>query len=236
MPTVGLIGGIAPESTIDYYRRIVAQYRERRGNGDYPTIVINSINMTAMLRYVSAHQLGELTAYLLREVTKLARAGADYALLASNTPHIVFDDLNRQSPIPLISIVEATAAAAVAQGYRKVGLLGTRFTMEGGFYPAVLARSGIEVITPASAEREYVHDTYMGELVRAEFRPETRAGFASLIGTMRARDAIDAVILGGTELPLLLRDAVDLACPVLDTTAIHVHTVVNRLLELEGAA
>ncbi len=236
MPTVGIIGGIAPESTIDYYRRIIAQYRERCGNGAYPTIVINSINLTTMLRYVSGHQLGDLTAYLLREVTKLERAGADYAVLASNTPHIVFDDLSHLSPIPLISIVETTAAAAVARGYRKVGLLGTRFTMEGGFYPAVLARSGIEVITPASAEREYVHEKYMGELVRAEFRPETRAGFASLIDLIRARDAIDAVILGGTELPLLLRDALDLACPVLDTTAIHVHAVVDRLLELEGAA
>ncbi|MBI3779596.1 MAG: amino acid racemase [candidate division NC10 bacterium] len=236
MPTVGLIGGIAPESTIDYYRRIVALYRERRGNGDYPTIIINSINLNTMLRYVTAHQLRELTAYLLNEVARLGRAGADYGLLASNTPHIVFDDLSRQSPIPLISIVEATGAEASAQGFRTVGLLGTRFTMEGGFYSSVLARSGIEVVTPASAEREYVHDTYMGELVRAQFRPEMRARFTSLIQAMRARDAIDAVILGGTELPLLLRDAPDLPCPVLDTTAIHVQAVVDRLLELEGAA
>jgi aspartate racemase len=236
MPTVGLIGGIAPESTIDYYRRIVALYRERRGTDDYPTIIINSINLTTMLRYISTHQLHELTVYLLNEVTRLARAGADIGLLASNTPHIVFDDLSRRAPIPLISIVEATGAAASAQGFRIVGLLGTRFTMEGGFYTSVLARSGIEVVTPTTAEQEYVHDTYMGELVRAQFRAETRAQFSALIGAMRARDAIDAVILGGTELPLLLREATDLACPLLDTTAIHVQAVVGRLLELEGAA
>ena len=235
MSTVGLIGGIAPESTIDYYRRIVALYRERRGIGEYPCIVINSINLNTMLGYVSAHQLAELATYLVGELGRLARAGADFGLLASNTPHIVYDDVSQKSPIPLISIVEATGVAAMAQGFSSVGLLGTRFTMEGGFYSSVLARFGVSVVTPTAAERDYVHNAYMGELVRAQFRPETRARFVSLMKTMRARDQIDAVVLGGTELPLLLRDAPDLPCPMLDTTAIHVEAAVNRLLALEGA-
>ncbi len=236
MPVVGLIGGIAPESTVDYYRRIVAQYRQRRGNGDYPHIVINSINLSTLLQFVTTNQLEHLTSYLVGELARLARAGADFGLLASNTPHVVFDRLSPQSPIPLISIVEATAAAARAKGFRLVGLFGTRFTMEGGFYPSVFARSVIKVVLPSHEERAYIHEKYMGELVQAQFRPETRAGFVSVIETLRAREAVDAIVLGGTELPLLLREAPDLPCPLLDTTAIHVDSAVSRLLAIEGAA
>ena len=235
MATVGLIGGIAPESTIDYYRRIVAGYREHRPTGD-PAIVINSISLGRLLRLAGANELDELTSYLLAELARLERAGADFGLLASNTPHIVFDRVSRDSPIPLISIVEATAAAAGAQGYATVGLLGTRFTMEGGFYPPVFARRGMTVVLPTAAERDYVHGKYMGELVQGSFLPATRAGFVTVTQALRERERVDAVVLGGTELPLLLREASDLPCPMLDTTAIHVASAVRRLLELEGAA
>ena len=236
MAMVGIIGGTAPESTVDYYQKIVALYRERRGNDDYPRILINSINLNTVVRFVTANQLDELTSFLQGELTRLARAGADFGLLAANTPHIVFDRLSPQSPVPLISIVEATAAAACAKGFQALALFGTRFTMEGGFYPPAFARLGIRVVRPSDEERAYIHEKYMGELIHGQFRPETRAGLLSLIRTLCAREAVDAIILGGTELPLLLRDAPDLPCPLLDTTAIHVESVVSRLLELEGTA
>jgi aspartate racemase len=108
--------------------------------------------------------------------------------------------------------------------------------MEGGFYSSVFASSGIKVVLPTAAERDYVHEKYMGELVQAQFRSDTRAGFVALIEALRARDAVDAIVLGGTELPLLLREVPDLPCPLLDTTAIHVASAVGRLLALEGAA
>ena len=236
MAVVGIIGGTAPESTVEYYRGIVAQYRARRGNDQYPRVIINSINLTTLVQLVTTNQLDALTHFLLEELGRLARAGADFGLLAANTPHIVFDRLSPASPIPLISIVEATAAAARTRGFRAVALLGTRFTMEAGFYPPPFARLGIRVVLPGDEEREYIHDKYMGELIHGQFRPETRARFLSLIQALEAREAVEAIILGGTELPILLREAPDLPCSVLDTTEIHVNSVVSRLLELEGAA
>lgn len=236
MAVVGIIGGTAPESTVDYYQKIVARYRERRRSGDYPCILVNSINLTTLVQLVTTNQLDTLTSFLLGELTRLARAGADFGLLAANTPHIVFDRLSPQSPVPLISIVEATAAAARAKGFQTVALFGTRFTMEGGFYPPAFARLGIRIVQPSDEERAYIHEKYMGEFIQGQFRPETRAGFLSLIRALRAREAVDAIILGGTELPLLLRDAPDLPCPLLDTTAIHVESVVSRLLALEETA
>ena len=138
MKTLGIVGGIAPESTIDYYRRIIALYRERTRDGSYPPIVITSIDMKRMLDLIDAGKLPEVTEYLLIEILRLAKAGADVGMLASSTPHLVFDDLRRRSPIPLVSIVEAACDAARSLGIGRVGLFGTRFTMQARFYPEVL--------------------------------------------------------------------------------------------------
>src|SRR5579863_4257894 len=110
--TIGIIGGIGPESTIEYYRLILAGYRERRPDGGYPAILINSIDLKRVLGLIAANELGELTEYLVREIARLARARVDFALLASNTPHIVFDEVHARVGIPLISIVEAACEAA----------------------------------------------------------------------------------------------------------------------------
>ncbi len=128
---LGIVGGIAPESTVEYYRLIVASYRANRPDGSYPPLVITSIDLKRLLDLVGAGDLPGLTRYLLGELDRLARRGADLALLASNTPHIIFDDLRRQSPIPLVSIVEGPAEEAKASGMSRVGLFGTRFTMQG---------------------------------------------------------------------------------------------------------
>src|SRR3972149_593627 len=201
MKTLGIIGGIAPESTIEYYRLIIASYRERRGDGSYPSILINSIDLKRMLGLVGAQDLVGLTDYLVGEVVKLARAGADVGLLASNTPHLVFEDIQRCSPIPLISIVEAACAAAQALGLKKVGLLGTRFTMQGRFYPEVFSRQGITLVVPDKEDQDYVHDRYMRELVEGVFRTETRERVLAIVDRMRVREGIQGGILGGTELP-----------------------------------
>ena len=230
MATLGIIGGIAPESTIQYYRLIVAAYREQRGDGTYPAIIINSIDLKRLLDLAAAERLAELTEYLLRELARLARAGADVALFASNTPHLVFEEVRSRAPIPLISIVEAACAAAEAQGLTRVGLLGTRFTMQARFYPDVFARAGISVVAPDADEQRWVHDRYVSELIPAIFRPETRERMLALVGRMKARDGIDGVILGGTELPLLLRDTGGSGIPLLDTTRIHAERAVAHML------
>jgi aspartate racemase len=230
MKTVGIIGGIGPESTVDYYRLIIAAYREQRQDGSYPAIIINSIDLNKVRDLVTANALADLTEYLAAEVQRLARAGADFGLLAANTPHIVFDDIHQQSPIPLLSIVEATCEAAKALALRRLGLLGTRFTMQGRFFPDVFARAGMTLAVPTADEQDYVHDKYMDELVNGIFLPATREGLLEIIGRLRKREHIDGVILGGTELPLILRGVPGQDIPFLDTTQIHVRAAVAQML------
>ncbi len=229
MKTVGIIGGIAPESTIAYYRQIIAAYREQKPDGGYPSIIINSIDLQQLLA-LAASDLDRLTEYLVTELQKLAKAGADFGLLASNTPHIVFDEVRRQSPVPLISIVEATCAAAKALALKKLGLFGTRFTMQGKFYPEVFSREGIAIVVPDENEQAYIHEKYMGELVKGVYLPETRDRLLAIVGRLKDREGIQGLILGGTELPLLLREATASGIPLLDTTEIHVKAVVTELL------
>ena len=227
---IGIIGGIGPESTIDYYRLFVSIYREHRPDGGYPPVLINSIDLAKALKLVSSGDLRGLAAYLLEEIHRLTRAGATHGLLSSNTPHIVFDQVQDASPIPLISIVETACQAAVVRKLRRVGLFGTRFTMQGGFYQKVFAREGIEVSIPESGDQEFIHETYLNELVNGIVRPETRERYIAIARRMKAEQGIEALILGGTELPLLLRGAIDIGVTLLDTAHLHVERAVAEVL------
>ncbi len=229
MKRLGIVGGIAPESTIEYYRLIVRVYRERAAGGGYPPLVINSIDMNRMRGLIEAGRLEGLADYLLGELRRLADAGSDFALLASNTPHIIFDELERRSPVPLISIIGAALDAARALGLKKVGLLGTRFTMQGGVYHRVFARGGVEVVTPDDADQTNVHEKYMGEFIEGVFLEETRAGLLAVVDRLKER-GVEGVVLGGTELPLILRDAAGRGIPFLDTTRIHAERAVALML------
>lgn len=230
MKRLGIVGGIAPESTVEYYRLIVAEYRARVTDGSYPPLVINSIDMNRMRGLIEAGELGLLVEYLLEEVRRLADAGAEFAFLASNTPHIVFDELERRSPVPLLSIVRAARDATVALGLKKVGLLGTRFTMGSRIYPEVFAEAGVEVVTPDEADQGYVHERYMGELIHGVFLPETREGLLAVIDRLNERERVEGLILGGTELPLILPAAEGRAMPFLDTTRIHAERAVAEMI------
>jgi len=230
MKTVGIIGGIGPESTVEYYRWIIKLYRERKPDGSYPRIIVNSIDMRRMLDLIGSADMEGAADYLLGEISRLAGAGADFGLLASNTPHIVFKDLSGSSPMPLVSIVETACRAAKDRGLARVGLFGTRFTMEGRFYPDVFDKEGIEVVAPAPEERTYIHDRYMGELVNGIFLPETREGLLAIVRRMKTEEGIEGLILGGTELPLILRDADGRDIPFLDTTILHVERAVEEML------
>ena len=227
---IGIIGGIGPESTIDYYRLFVSIYREHRPEGGYPPLLINSIDLARALKLVSSNDLAGLAAYLLEEIHRLARAGATHGLLSSNTPHIVFDEIEAASPIPLISIVETACRAAAERKLKRVGLFGTRFTMQGGFYQKVFAREGIEVAIPEAEDQNFIHDTYISELVNGIVRPQTRTRYIAIARYMKAQQGIEALILGGTELPLLLRGAIDIGVMLLDTAHLHVERAVAELL------
>ncbi len=230
MKTLGIIGGIGPESTIDYYRLIVAEYRVRRLDGSFPPVIINSIDMTKMLALIGANEMKAVTDYLVGEVNKLAKAGADFGLLAANTPHIVFDEIYERARIPLISIVRAACEAALSKGITRAGLIGTRFTMQGSFYPDVFTKRGVQLALPSAEDQDYIHEIYMHELVHGQFLDETRQKLLAIVNRMIDEQQIQGLILGGTELPLILREETYRGIPFLDTTKIHVARAVSRML------
>ncbi len=230
MKTLGIIGGLGPESTIDYYGKIIALFRERTGDGSYPQFIINSINLKKGLDFMDANNLTGMADYLVEEIGKLARAGATVGLISANTPHIVFDEVASQSSIPLISIVEATCAAAKLRKLKRLALFGTRYTMQATFYPKVFSREGIELVLPDPEDQTYIHNKYLNELVPGQFLPETRAGLLAIVDRMKATSNIDGVILAGTELPLILRDSEHNGIPLLDTTEIHCEAAVTEML------
>jgi aspartate racemase len=230
MKIIGMIGGIGPESTIDYYRRLLDGAQERNPGGPALHIVINSIDLQKGLDLLGRNQLNELTEYIVPEVMRLHGAGVDFGFLAANSPHIVFGDIARRSPIPLVSIVEATCAEAKARGFKKLGLFGTRFTMHGRFYPDVFTREGVELAVPTADEQDYIHDKYINELIPGKFLPETRDGLLAIATRMKNENGIQALVLGGTELPLILTDSSLLGIPFLDTTQIHVNAILERAM------
>src|SRR6266480_6521557 len=230
MKTLGIIGGLGPESTIDYYGRIITLYRERTGDGSYPQFIINSVNLKRGLDLMDANNLTGMADYLVEEVGKLARAGATFGLISANTPHVVFEEVAAKSAIPLISIVEATCACAKARKLKRLALFGTRYTMQGKFYVNLFSREGIELLVPEPNDQDYIHEKYMNELVPGKFLPETRAGLLAIVDRMKAKSEIDGVILAGTELPLILRDPDHNGIPFLNTTKIHVEAAVAEML------
>jgi aspartate racemase len=226
--TIGIVGGIGPESTIDYYRLLLARAPELAGTRS-PQIVINSVDFWAMRGLLDSGDDAGLADMLVRDIEVLARAGAGLAIIAANTPHMVFDRVQPRVAVPLVSIVEATREAAETQGLRRLGLLGTRFTTRARFYPEVFAARGLEVVAPEKDDLEYVHDKYVGELVEGRFLDSTREGLVGVMQRLRDRAGVDGVILGGTELPLILRD-VPFDLPLLDTTRIHVDAALRAAL------
>ena len=230
MKIIGMIGGIGPESTIDYYKRLLDGAQKRNPGGPAPSIIINSIDLQKGLDLLGANKLDELTEYIVPEVIRLKNTGAEFGFLAANSPHIVFDDIARRSPIPLVSIVEATCVKAKARGFKKLGLFGTRFTMHGRFYPDTFTREGLQLTVPTADEQDYIHDKYINELIPGKFFPETRDGLLAIATRMKKEHGIQGLILGGTELPLILTDSSLLGIPFLDTMQIHVDAILGRAM------
>ena len=229
MKTIGIVGGLGPESTIEYYRFLIASFQKRAGEKTLPSILINSVDVYRGLAFLDDNRPDLLADYLVAAVQTLADAGADFAIISANTPHLVFDQVQARSSLPLISIVEAACTEAKARGIRRIGLLGTRFTMQARFYPDVFSREGIEVVIPHEDELSFIHDKYINELLKRICLPATHEGLTRVIRRMKEEDHIEAVLLAGTELPLILtEDSID-GVPLLDTTKIHVEAAVARL-------
>jgi aspartate racemase len=194
-------------------------------------VIINSLDVDKGIALLDAGRLGELADYLTTAVEVLVRAGADFGFIAANTPHLVFDEVQRCSTIPLLSIVQVTRDYTKKLGLKKVGLFGTGFTMRANFYPEEFQQAGIAVVRPKESEREFIHRKYIGELLNNRFLPETRTEILNIAQRMRNEDGIEALVLAGTELPLLLRDAPSPGIQFLDTTIIHIEAIVDELLK-----
>jgi aspartate racemase len=226
-PIVGLVGGLGPEATIDYYRRILGAFKQR-SPGSSPRLVIDHLDAKHVLRLADSNR-AEMAEYVLASVKRLEAAGAHFAVITSNSTHLVFDAVATRSSIPLISIIETCADEAARRGLKRCALIGARVTMEEKFYPNAFARREIEIVVPDQRDRPWVHDRYVNQLVAGDFRDETRAEFTALVQRLRDAHRCDAVILGGTELPLLLKTPTVADLPALDTTGLHVAAIVQRL-------
>jgi len=229
MKVLGMIGGVGPESTIDYYKNIIAMYRERKPDGHYPQFVVNSIDLQKGIDFLEADDLSGMTEFLLNEIEKLPRAGAEFGIIAANTPHIVFDELKAKLPIPFISIVQAACAHAKERGLKRLALFGTRYTMQADFYQKVFQREGIELLAPELRDQNYIHEKYFAELVPGIFLPETLAGLLAIVDRMKSNADIEGVVLAGTELALILRDESHNGVALLDTGKIHCQAAVDEM-------
>ncbi len=230
MKTLGMIGGVGPESTVDYYKNLIAMYRERKPDGHYPQFIINSIDLQKGIDFLEANDLAGMADFLLREIEKLPRAGAEFGIIAANTPHIIFDDIASKLPIPFISIVEASCDCAKSRNFKRLALFGTRYTMQADFYQKVFRREGIELVVPDPKDQDYIHEKYFAELVPGKFLPETRAGLLAIVDRMKAKVDVQGVLLAGTELALILREESHHGIALLDTGRIHCQAAVNEML------
>ncbi len=229
MKKLGLIGGIGPASTVDYYNYIVEGWRKAARSDDYPDFLIASINMNEMLGYLDRREMARLVMLLQNTVQGLYAAGAEFIAVASNTPHVVFDELQARSPVPVVSIVRATAEYAASHEYKKALLLGTKFTMSSQFYPEELKKHGVDCVVPSADDIEKVHSIIFPKLENGEVDKADKARLLDLIEIYRKNTCAEAVILGCTELPLMIKQA-DTSLPVIDTTRIHADAIIKFML------
>ena len=232
MKKIGIIGGIGPESTVDYYKMIIGAFHERQAVLGYPEIIIYSANLSSLMKILEAGDWEGLTNWLLEKVVALQKAGADFAVIGSNTPHIVFDQVSSKSPIPMLSIIEETCKNAQKRGLKKLGLLGTRFTMESDFFKKPFEHREMAVIVPDKEDQELIHQRLFSEIELGIIKDSTREELLSIVRKMIDRHSIDAVILGCTELPLILNKD-EFGIPFLNTTAIHAESIVKFCVEKE---
>jgi aspartate racemase len=227
----GIVGGTGPESTIDYYRSMVATWRRRRPDGTYPRVIVNSVDGGNVIQLLGAGEYGSVGRIFGSALGELAAAGCGAALIASNLGHLAFEHIDPRSPIRLVHIVDATLAAAAAGGHRRVGIIGTRYVVESSLYPDRFTPAGIGVVPPTAAEENTVHEIYFGELLSGVIRDASRARIVEVIAAMRDRDGIDGLILGGTELALTLTEPTYAGILILNTAQIHVDAAVDWLLD-----
>ena len=224
MKKIGLVGGIGPASTVDYYLGLIEKCRAEFGENVYPEIVIDSVSLTAATDFFAQNDFDGNAKLMLRSLADLKAAGAEIAAITANTEHIIWDKIKDFFEIPVVSIVEATAAEILRKGYKRVLILGTIFTMKSGLYEKPLAERGITPILPTDEDKEKIANLFFPNLENGIVVPEDKAKMLEIVGKIAHEKSADAVLLGCTELPLMIKDG-ELDVPLLNTTQIHINAI-----------
>lgn len=226
MKKIGLVGGTGPESTLMYYKELNSRIDLLTDGKSMPDIAIESVNFRRAWDYVTYGNYDNLAEYLSDKVNSLKKTGAEIIALTAGTMHIVFDEIENRTGVSLISIPKAVCDEAVLQGYKKVGLLGTIFTMEQDYMKKDFIQAGIDVVVPCKKEREFVAKRIFEELEFGIVKESTLNEFNGIITKMKKDDGIEAVILGCTELPLLLNSE-NCVLPCMDSVKIHIQELIS---------
>lgn len=232
MKKIGIIGGLGPEATVDYYKEIIGYFNSINANGNlnYPEIIIYSVNMGEFLQYFIDKEFDKAVNYMVNRIERLKDSGADFAAISANTPHLLFNQYQAKTKIPLISIVECCREQAFKLGLKRCALLGTKFTMKADFYKNSFHKSGIEVISPNELEIEFINEKLFSEIELGIFKEETKQELLVIVQKMKKQHKIDSVILGCTEFPLMFKDEKYFDIPFLNTTRIHVEGIIKECL------
>jgi len=222
---LGILGGVSPDSTVTYYEYITREYTKRYENHGYPEIIIYSVSLQKIIDWQYQERWDLIADKMIKVFRTLEKAGADFGLIAANTLHIVFDEVQREISIPLINIIEVTAEAVKKEEIKTVGLLGTIFTMSKDFYKAGLEARGISTLVPDRKDQEFVNGVIYEELIRGIVKPESKKGYVRVVKKLKEKGA-EGIVLGCTEIPLLIKEK-DCGVRLYDTTLIHAEKALN---------
>jgi aspartate racemase len=228
MKRIGLVGGLSPESTVHYYQRLCHNYNREFGGLNFPEITLESLNLQQLIGLFGKNDWDGVAAILLAALQRLKDAGAEFAAILANTPHNAYDRIRDSSPLEILTIMEATSRGLKRDGRKKVALLGTKATMEFGFFQKHFSENGIETRVPDPSQRQELDRVIWEELSLGLVQPEARAAAATMIADLE-RQGAEAVILGCTELGLLIK-AEDTPLPLYDTLELHADTILEFAL------
>ncbi|HUT81493.1 MAG TPA: amino acid racemase [Candidatus Bathyarchaeia archaeon] len=229
MKKIGIIGGLSAQSTIEYYRIIVEEYNKIKGGVSSPELIIDSLDLQKISEFMINDDWDKILEELVESAIRLIFGKAEIIILATNTPHKVFDKLVPRVAVPMISIMDATTESIVEKQLKKVALLGTRFTMQSTFYQAALNKYNIEVIVPSEDDQKTIDEVIWSELTHHIISYGSKIKYLQVIERLKQQGA-EGVILGCTEIPLLINQE-DCDIPVFDTTYLHSMAVLNKALE-----
>ena len=232
MKRIGLIGGLSPESTVHYYQRICRRFNESAGGVNFPQMSIESLNLQELVTLFGKNNWNGVAKILLGAMHRLEKSGADFAAILANTPHNAYDIIKDAAPLPILTIMDATAGALVRDNRQKVALLGTKATMDFGFFQKQFAAKGIETIVPEPSQRQELDRIIWEELSHGVVPPASRAAAKSMTSDLEARGA-ESVILGCTELGLLIKPE-DTPLPLYDTLELHADAILEFAMEKEA--